>query len=82
MTSSPMQALDPSIRGALNVMGKFLWDAHMDRAHRARSLLEICQIFCLGVDARLSAEELLRQQYPLAAPELLAEVAAAFAVAP
>ena len=77
-----MQDLDDSFRAGLNVMAQRLWDGHQELVHRARSLLEVCEVFCAGVDPGMSAEELLRQHFPLATPSALAALAATFARAP
>ena len=77
-----MQGLDNVHRAGLNVIAQRLLDAHTEFIHRARSLLDVCEVFCAGVDPKLSAEELLRQQFPLAAPSSLAALAATLAAAP
>ena len=77
-----MQDLDDSFRAGLNVIAQRLWDGHQELVYRARSLLEVCEVFCAGVDPRMSAEELLRQQFPIATPSALAALAAVLAAAP
>ena len=77
-----MQGLEDIHRAGLNVIAQRLWDAHTEFVHRARSLLDVCEVFCVEVDPKLSAEELLRQQFPLAAPSSLAALATTLVAAP
>ena len=59
-----MQELTDKQRAGLNARAKACYDLQQELSRKVEGLREACDVLCPGQDPRLSAEELLQQQYP------------------
>ena len=59
-----MQELTEKQRAGLHARAQACYDLQQELIKRVQDLRDACDILCPGPDPRLSAEELLQQQYP------------------